>query len=881
MVDDPSLSELTDDPVFDGLLRAIAAAPVSEQDQTPVLPLEVGRTFGAFELLEVIGRGGSGVVYRARDPRLGREVALKLLWDAPGREARSERLLFEARSAAGFVDPRIASIYEVGEIDGRPFIAMELVRGTSLRARLAGGPLPAPEALALAVEIARALASIHARDWVHLDVKPENIAVNEAGEIKLLDFGIARPTGPRPPGEPIAGTPAYMAPEQRLGGEIDARADVYAFGVLLEEVLTGKPSRAVTPLPVRGLDGWALRRLLEDCLSPEPARRPPSGAGLVARLEAVRQGPRRRRRRLQAAAAVVFVLSAFYTVFRPRPAAPPTLRNSARLTGHQLARPISAANLSWDGRSFAYVDDDGLVVAETETPDLPRRITFDPLPTYVASIPGTRDWLVLTSSTSGPTGAWRLRADQPQPQHLATEDFTFAALNPVDGRVAWVKRDTLSIRTDRGLEVWRHETGPTRLLASASWSPDGARLAIAFIDLGASGPTPCLELWSPGDLRALFSLCSSRLAQTYAPVVNAWGPDGELLYALSDLPGSGRGAAVMMQRFDEQGEADGAPVLLLDLEQQYLAAISMSQDRTLLTLRQETTLRPMVAPLSNRGILGAPVRLGTREFDGRLGGWATADSLWSVSYREWVPRVRVVRVSDGVEALPELPGWAQSWPTPVGKDGGTLFWYAERPSGEDPPTWRLAHTSSVGVRPVWTPGLPKEPLSVAGAPPSTFQVRCASQTPTCLLGAPGARGFSVARLSLTSTRAEPLFQLEGYQPPQGAWQILPDASGILVAPGGGRVVTYALDGRVIASIQLRELSWVRSIGVDPSSGAVYFSGHGPSVENFRIVRFQDGRESVVKKHGATVYLDVLPSPDGRRLAFVEKAIDTDIWVSSR
>ena len=163
--------------------------------------------------------------------------------------------------------------------------------------------------------------------------------------------------------------------------------------------------------------------------------------------------------------------------------------------------------------------------------------------------------------------------------------------------------------------------------------------------------------------------------------------------------------------------------------------------------------------------------------------------------------------------------------------------------------------------------------------PSSFQVRCASLVPTCLLGVPEGSGYAIGRLSWPLGRVEPLFRIDGFRPRGGAWQVLPDGTGLLVGDAQGKLVRYALDGRVLSETKLEELHWIRSISVDPVSGAIYLSGHGPSVDNFRIVLVSEGRERVVKKNGATVYLNVMVSPDGRRLGYVEKAIDTDIWMS--
>ena len=217
----------------------------------------IGRTLSHYRVLEEIGRGGMGVVYRALDTTLGREVALKVLGAAAGREPEQERRLKqEARAAASLAHPAVSVVYEIDEAEGATFIAMELVRGRPLAALLAGAPLEPGRALDLAIEVAEGLAEAHSRGVVHRDLKPKNVMLTESGHVKIIDFGLAKLLRPRPPFESgadtpawgdtdpgrILGTAAYMSPEQVRGTEVDARSDLFAFGALLYEMLSGEPA---------------------------------------------------------------------------------------------------------------------------------------------------------------------------------------------------------------------------------------------------------------------------------------------------------------------------------------------------------------------------------------------------------------------------------------------------------------------------------------------------------------------------------------------------------------------------------------------------------------------------------------------------------------
>src|SRR5262245_61706859 len=214
-----------------------------------------GTRLGPYEVLAPLGAGGMGEVYRARDERLGREVAVKVLVHGASSDTdRLRRFEQEAKTAGALNHPNLITIHDTGQHEGQPYIVFELLEGGTLRQRLGHGALPVARALDYAVQIAEGLAAAHDRGIVHRDLKPENLFVTRDGRVKILDFGLAKLThqeeGSQVTNLPTAtagtepgvvlGTLGYMSPEQVRGRPADARSDIFSFGAILYEMLSGK-----------------------------------------------------------------------------------------------------------------------------------------------------------------------------------------------------------------------------------------------------------------------------------------------------------------------------------------------------------------------------------------------------------------------------------------------------------------------------------------------------------------------------------------------------------------------------------------------------------------------------------------------------------------
>jgi tetratricopeptide (TPR) repeat protein len=280
--------------------------------------MQAGARLGPYEIIAPIGAGGMGVVYRARDTRLGRDVAIKVLpaefASDPDRLRRFEQ---EARAVAALDHPNILAIHDVGTHEGTPYLVSELLEGESLRTRLESGALPARKALGVAIQVASGLAAAHERGIVHRDLKPENLFITRDGLAKILDFGVAKLAPKREPAEPsvvptiqggtdpgiVMGTAGYMSPEQVRGQTVDHRSDIFSFGCVLYEMVTGRRAfaRATAadtmaailneeppePSAIQAAVPAALSRVIAHCLEKRPEERFQSARDLAFELRAV------------------------------------------------------------------------------------------------------------------------------------------------------------------------------------------------------------------------------------------------------------------------------------------------------------------------------------------------------------------------------------------------------------------------------------------------------------------------------------------------------------------------------------------------------------------------------------------------------------------
>jgi eukaryotic-like serine/threonine-protein kinase len=494
--------------------------------QGAIPQIEVGNRFGQFEILGILGAGGMGSVFRARDTALGRDVALKFLsqnlLSDPGSTARFEQ---EARVLAALSHPNIAAIYGISLQPPFPFLVLELVPGETLREKIVAGPIPTDEALAIARQIALALAEAHRHGIVHRDLKPANIKLTEAGDVKVLDFGLAKAYSglgdkdltlgveSTTPGT-VLGSPGYMSPEQARGVNIDERSDIWAFGCILFELLSCKrafdgPTAAdalaavlsrepnlsqlpsSTPAPIR--------KLVRQCLEKDPDRRIQRANEVVTVLDQVQAETRKPSRAPLAIVAILATIALAAVVF--------TLSNTRTRHLQPTLKQITLAEAVEEQPAWS---PDGQEIAYITTPQgaTQRKIFRKNIATGVETQLTHGEGDDITPAWS-PDGRRILFVRSTDPK---------AILQPGDVFGDYSNGDIWSLDLSSGKESLLVRNG-----FDPAFSPDGSRIAV---DAGWAGPRRIWTLDAEGHNPQQVTTENSEAVIHLAP---RWSRDGKLI----------------------------------------------------------------------------------------------------------------------------------------------------------------------------------------------------------------------------------------------------------------------------------------------------------------------------------------------------------------
>jgi Tol biopolymer transport system component len=722
------------------------------------MPLAVGSQLGPYEVVAALGAGGMGEVYRARDGRLGRDVAVKVLPEAfAARADRLARFEREARAAGAMAHPNILAVHDVGRHEGQPYVVFELLEGTTLRERLhSGDRLPLRKCLEIALQVAHGLDAAHGKGIVHRDLKPENLLVTTDGVVKILDFGLAKLQSEpeilagssvstqseapwRTEAGSLLGTAGYMSPEQVRGHAVDHRSDVFALGAVLHEILAGAPAflRATRPetlLAILGEDPPdlarvrppvppAVRALVRRCLEKEPGERFQSARDLAFATEGLLSGsesldtppaavasaiPRGwRDRRGWALAALVPLAAASGWLLRG-PEAAPALGTPRQITSDPGWEAEPA--LSPDGSFVAYVSDRSgnpdVWVSDVRGGD-PLRLTDDPASdTSPAWLPDGSA-IVFVSDRGGEPAVWKAPRLGGSATHLLANAWD-PAVSPDGSQIAFARpgssgynRIAVAPVVEPTLATWL--TGDQDGLwdhRQPCWSPDGKQIIYA----------DARNLWI---VPAAAGERARRVTSTPGPDGEpVWSPTGDFLYyssyrddtmALWRLPARGGEAArVTLGTGPEVEPSLAGPRLAfstyLSNMDIVLVDLRSGERRRLPGLRTETT--PALTPDGSQVV-----------FDSDRGG--TVD-LWSQPLDGGRPVGPARRLTDDVatENLPTvspdgrwlafgrvLSGQRDVWTMPLA--GGPARRVTEDPGVDKQPAWspdgtRLAFVSERG-----------------------------------------------------------------------------------------------------------------------------------------------------------------------------------------
>jgi eukaryotic-like serine/threonine-protein kinase len=577
-------------------VNQMSEAEATSQPQAPPGAYLVGKKVSHYRVLELLGGGGMGLVYKAEDLKLGRRVALKFLPEELANEVVVlERFEREARSASALNHPNICTIYAIEEHDGQPFIAMELLEGEPLRELISAAssrrsgdqkfPIELAKLLDIAIQVTNGLDAAHRKGIIHRDIKPANIFVTTQGQAKILDFGLAKLQESETPeqlprrdthlrGEwsssltltrtgTAIGTAGYMSPEQVRGEKLDARTDLFSFGMVLYEMATGQRAfmgetapilrDAIlnhTPTPVRELNTKTppkLEGIINRALEKDREARYQTASEMHADLEDLRREtePTRFIARPWILAASIFALLAIVGVvswFSKRQPSSPLELKQRQLTANSSENAVVSGAISPDGKYIAYSDRQGIHIKVIETGEKQTvtqpadlkglEVNWDIVPTWA------RDSTTLVANVTVPgqqPSIWAVPMIGGQPHEIRDNAFAYTlsrdgsllAFTPTPDRFGVGHREMWVMRSDGSGAHRLYEADENSAFIGAEWSPDGRRLAY---NMFRETPDRSEIFIQTRDLKG----GPATTAVSGGTSDWSWSPDGRLIYGLFD-----------------------------------------------------------------------------------------------------------------------------------------------------------------------------------------------------------------------------------------------------------------------------------------------------------------------------------------------------------